>query len=160
MFSSIKHYLNCPTSYYNKNNMFSLINYYFICPTSYYKINNDNILFYNNEFIKSPVFTLCTNYEYDLYDILTNYIDINNINIIYKEPIYNIKDKVINNINKINKKGYINYIYLNTDILDYDDKTITFLNKLYLKKEININYYFDNIIFKWKNDKNNRINFN
>ena len=142
--------------------MFSLINYYFICPTSYYKINNDNILFYKNEFIKYPVFTLYTNYEYDLYDILINYIDINKIDRIYKEPIYNIKNKVINNINKINKKGYINYIYLNTDILDYDDKTITFLNKLYLKKEININYYyyFDNIIFKWKNDKNNRINFN
>ena len=138
--------------------MFSLINYYLNCPTSYYKIKNDNTLFYNNEFIKSPVITLYTNYDYDLFELLSIYIDKDNINKIYKESIYNVKNKVINNINQIIKKGYIYYIYLNNNILNYDDKTLLFLNNLYLKKQINIKYYFDNIIFKWKNDKNNRIN--
>lgn len=142
--------------------MFSLINHYYNCMSSYYSYytnnNNDNTLFYNNEFIKYPVITLYTNYDYDLFELLSIYIDKDNINKIYKESIYNVKNKVINNINQIIKKGYIYYIYLNNNILNYDDKTLLFLNNLYLKKQINIKYYFDNIIFKWKNDKNNRIN--
>ena len=139
-------------TYYLCNENLNLIN--LLNPYMGYYLNSP--LIGENVNINNILISIKSNYtnEDEIINNIERIFDIKDIYAINYEKIYNIKNKIIKNINILNEESIIYYIEFNNNV---SKKTFNFLNKLSNLNIIKI-YNFEIKITKYNENRN--FNFN